>query len=92
MADFRRPLTPRQLEILRWINVFRQARGYPPTVREIADAFGFASQTGAVCHLKALQTKGWIEPRWAKGTPRTLVATESTEHVGLADDVAWMLS
>lgn len=31
-----------------------------PTVREIGDEFGIASPNGVICHLTALERKGWI--------------------------------
>lgn len=44
-----------------WIVKARARVGYPPTVREIAAAFGIRSTNGANDHLKALESKGWIK-------------------------------
>jgi repressor LexA len=53
-------LTPRQLEVYKFIRDKIRGRGYGPTVREIADNFKINSPNGVVCHLKALVKKGVI--------------------------------
>lgn len=55
-----RELTNRQREIYEFIREKIESRGYGPTVREIGDAFNIKSPNGVMCHLKALQNKGWI--------------------------------
>jgi repressor LexA len=54
-------LTRRQAEILTFIQEQMDAEGDAPTVREIADHFGFNSTNAVVDHLKALERKGVIE-------------------------------
>jgi len=54
-------LTLRQEEILEFISGFISENGYPPSIQEIADAFGIASKHGVVRHLEALIKKGYIE-------------------------------
>jgi len=54
-------LTKRQKAIYDFILKKIQSRGYGPTVREIGDQFGIMSPNGVVCHLKALQKKGFIK-------------------------------
>ena len=54
-------LTPRQVDIYRFIVTFMNESGYPPTVREIGKQFEIASPNGVMCHLNALQKKGWIQ-------------------------------
>ena len=54
-------LTHRQEEILEFISNFISESGYPPSLQEIADAFGIASKHGVVRHLDALAKKGYIE-------------------------------
>lgn len=51
-------LTRKQLEILNMIAAFDAQFGRPPTRKEIADHFGFASWNAAQCHVKALEKKG----------------------------------
>ncbi len=53
-------LTARKEDILRWIVVFIQQSGWPPSIREIGEEFGIGTLNGAVHHLDALQRKGYI--------------------------------
>jgi repressor LexA len=53
-------LGPRQKRILEFILSTVEDRGYPPSVREIADAVGLASPSTVHAHLEALQSKGYI--------------------------------
>ncbi len=64
-------LTPRQQEILDYIEQCMQIDGMPPTRAEIVEHFGFASPNAAQCHLRALAARGAIELR--KGTARGIV-------------------
>ena len=56
---------PRQIDtrarILNFIHEFSRENGYPPTVRDIQRAFGFASPRAVQYHLEALQGEGLIE-------------------------------
>jgi repressor LexA len=54
-------LTPRQQEVLRFIQTFIQERGLPPTRAEIARALGFRSVNAAEDHLRALERKGAVD-------------------------------
>jgi len=62
-------LTERQAEVLNFIIEHLGDQGYPPTVAEIADHFGFSSPNAAASHLNALRKKGYIrvEPRASRG-------------------------
>jgi len=53
-------LTQRQYKVYEFIRDKIRGRGYGPTVREIADQFDINSPNGVVCHLKALERKGFI--------------------------------
>jgi repressor LexA len=53
-------LTSRQQKVYELIREKIRGRGYGPTVREIAEHFGIRSPNGVVCHLKALEKKGFI--------------------------------
>lgn len=53
-------LGPRQKRILEFILSTVEERGYPPSVREIAEAVGLASPSTVHAHLEALQSKGYI--------------------------------
>ncbi|MDW8336403.1 MAG: transcriptional repressor LexA [Tepidimonas sp.] len=54
-------LTPRQREVLAYIQRCVQGQGVPPTRQEIARAFGFRSPNAAEAHLRALERKGVLE-------------------------------
>ncbi len=53
-------LTKRQAGVFVYIYDYIEENHYPPTVREIADAFDIRSTNGVVEHLKALANKGFI--------------------------------
>lgn len=61
-------LTPRQLEVYNLIRDRLTGGGLPPTVREIAAGLQI-SVNGVVCHLKALERRGFIsrKPYAARG-------------------------
>jgi len=54
-------LTPRQSQILTFLQDFIEESGMPPTRAEIARELGFRSVNAAEEHLRALQRKGVIE-------------------------------
>lgn len=56
-------LSPRQAEILAFINIFRFTEQANPTGREISERFGWRSINAAHEHLQALEAKGVIERR-----------------------------
>jgi repressor LexA len=53
-------LTQRQSEVFKFLIGFLAENGYPPTIREIREAFRLKSNRGVVDHLKALEKKGYI--------------------------------
>ncbi len=53
-------LTAKQREIYDFICSYIQNEGYPPAIRDIGKAFDIVSPNGVMCHLKALQKKGFI--------------------------------
>ena len=61
-------LTSRQQQILDFIQVSQLGRGVVPTLREIAQQFGFRSMTAAADHVRALRRKGYLahHPRLAR--------------------------
>lgn len=59
------PPTARQLEVLRAMSDFIATNGYPPTVRELCEIFGFRStitvnNPGGKGHLQCLERKGCL--------------------------------
>ncbi len=53
-------LTPKQLRVLTFIRDFSRARGYAPTMQELADEFGVSKVT-VFEHIVALQGKGYLK-------------------------------
>jgi repressor LexA len=51
----------RKLKILDYIAATLRARGYPPSVREIARAVGLASTSAVHHHLQILEREGYLE-------------------------------
>ena len=62
-------LTPRRAAILTFIRDRIAQQGQPPSLAEIAEAFGFASRSVARKHVVALTEAGFIEvnPNQARG-------------------------
>ncbi len=54
-------LTDKQRQIFEYIVREIEQRGYPPSIRDIGDAFEIKSPNGVMCHLKALEKKGLIK-------------------------------
>ena len=65
--------SPRQVDILRYIQLQLKEQGYPPTVREIGEAVGLRSTNGVAEHLRALIRKGYLAKEDMKS--RALVPT-----------------
>jgi repressor LexA len=63
-------LTARQRDVFDFIRSKIFQRGYGPTVRETADAFGIKSPNGVMCHLRALEKKNII--RRERGMSRAI--------------------
>jgi repressor LexA len=56
-----RKITNRQQQLIDFLRDHQRHFGLMPSTREIQAHFGFASQTAAVSHLRALERKGLIE-------------------------------
>jgi repressor LexA len=55
------PLTTKQEKIYNYIRKHIENKGFPPAIRDICEAFRISSPNGVMCHLKALQKKGYIK-------------------------------
>src|SRR5512138_3454463 len=53
-------LTPKQLRVLTYIRDYTHARGYAPTMQELADEFGVSKVT-VFEHIAALHRKGYLK-------------------------------
>ena len=54
-------LTKRQEDALKFIKTYIVSHGYPPTVREIAEALGVNSPATVQAHLDCLANKVYIK-------------------------------
>jgi len=75
-------LTDKQARVLDFIRERIGRDGCPPTVREIAKRFRFASTSTARAHLNALEKKGYIERHFHASRGIRLTA-EAQEQSGL---------
>ena len=57
----------RKVKILDYIAATLRARGFPPSVREIARAVGLASTSAVHHHLQILEREGYLERGAAQG-------------------------
>lgn len=53
-------LTEKQRKILEYVIDFQKENGFPPTIRELGEAFDIGSLRGVTVHLDALVRKGFI--------------------------------
>jgi repressor LexA len=70
-------LTARQGEVFEFLLGYMAENGYPPTIREIREAFHLSSNRGVVDHLRALERKGYI--RRDRGSSRAIEVLHRAE-------------
>lgn len=56
----RPPITARQRRVYDWIVQRHAETGSGVGIREIAEGLGFASPSGAYCHLQYLEKRGYV--------------------------------
>ena len=76
-------LTDRQQQLLDFLHAEHRSCGIMPSTREIQEHFGFASQTAAVSHLRALEKKGVITRR--PGKARALEFADAPDREPIVD-------
>jgi repressor LexA len=76
-------LTTRQQEILEYLRHSQRTTGLMPTTREIQHYFGFASQTAAMSHLRALERKGSIQR--LPGKARAVIFPDELDRAEITD-------
>lgn len=76
-------LTTRQQEIVEYLRTAQRRTGVMPSTREIQHYFGFASQTAAMSHLRALEKKGVIQR--LPGKARAVVFPEELDREEIVD-------
>lgn len=79
----RETLTGRQQEILDYLKSQSRKTGIMPTTRDIQHYFGFASQTAAMSHLRALERKGAIQR--IAGKARAVIFPEELDREEIID-------
>lgn len=57
----RNALTERQRQVLNFLKEYISEKGYPPTVREVAQSLGVKWTKGVEKHFQALEKKGYIK-------------------------------
>lgn len=77
------PPTQRQQEILDYLRKSQRQTGIMPSTREIQHYFGFASQTAAMSHLRALERKGVIQR--LPGKARAVIFPEELDRGEILD-------
>lgn len=77
----KRELTDRQQDILNFIQSFIEAKGYPPSLRDIGKHFNIASTFGVKRHLDALAKKGYlnIESNVSRALTLTQLSLDKSE-------------
>lgn len=76
-------LTARQMEILEYLRRSQRQTGIMPSTRELQHYFGFASQTAAMSHLRALERKGVIHR--LPGKARAVIFSDELDRGEIAD-------
>ncbi len=84
-----KPLTDRQQTVLAFVEEFCSRQGYPPTVREVAAAFGIQPRAAAD-HLAALKRKGYLhrEPGLSRGLSLALKSVGPVVEVPVLGRIA----
>jgi repressor LexA len=84
-----KPLTDRQQTVLAFVEEFCSRQGYPPTVREVAAAFGIQPRAAAD-HLAALKRKGYLhrEPGVSRGLSLALKSVGPVVEVPVLGRIA----
>jgi repressor LexA len=60
-----RPLSPKEKNVLEFLELYIREHGLSPTYQEICQHFGFASFNSVQRYLKQLEAKGYIQLPWA---------------------------
>ncbi|MGM8213336.1 transcriptional repressor LexA [Virgibacillus sp. W0430] len=79
-------LSKRQKMIVEYIKSEVQTKGYPPSVREIAEAVGLASSSTVHGHLERIESKGYIRRDPTK--PRAIEILDCSEDSHVPRDEA----
>ena len=78
--------SPKQQEILDFIEDSIKINGYPPSIREICAAVGLTSSSTVYTHLAALEKKGYIEKDGSKTRGIRLTGTKAAVNPFMLQD------
>jgi repressor LexA len=78
-------LTNRQKQILEFIKSQSEAKGYPPSIREIANQVGLNSSGTVHFHLRKLEALGYIKRDPSK--PRTIEVVHNNDLIGFNQEI-----
>ena len=80
-------LTPRQQRVLMVIRESLQARGYPPSMREIGEKVGLTSSSSVAHQLRTLEDKGFIkrDPNRPRALTVADLDTDGVDETGVND-------
>jgi hypothetical protein len=85
------PLTPRQREVLDFVQQYIDRHSYPPTSRELSVACGLGGPSGAQRILETLERKGYL--RRTQGRSRALVVVQpDLDCASLSDEDRFLVS
>jgi repressor LexA len=82
-----RGLTDKQQKILVFLEEYVNDKGYPPSIREIGNAFNISSLRGVTVHLDALERKGMIK---RANTSRSITIIGKTGATSPARNVSFV--
>ncbi|MBF0500517.1 MAG: transcriptional repressor LexA [Candidatus Riflebacteria bacterium] len=87
------PLTPRQKEVLDFVQSFTENHGYAPTINEIGSALGLSSTATVHKHLQILGEKGYLDTmprrsRWLQVKPQPVVTSCASIDIPLLGTVS----
>lgn len=80
-------LSPRQQQTYDFIEQFINSRGYPPSLREIAEHLAIKGTLGVMKHLNALEKKGYIHRTSSSSRGITLVADKRSVSLPVVGSV-----
>jgi len=79
----RQKLTKRQSQIYEFICQEVADKGYPPSVREIANAVGLSSPSTVHTHLQVLEDKGYIKRDLSKPRALEIIGKDSSSDISV---------
>jgi SOS-response transcriptional repressor LexA len=84
-----RPLSDRQVAIIRFVEGYVQQHRHPPSIRDISRGVGISSTSNVTYHINRLIEQGYLSKQ--PGTSRTLVVLSSDyQDIGAAISPDWI--